>query len=247
MAVDVEPGGSVEVAGLEQRLGDDVVESVDGVAGVGEHQYVDAVGVESGGVSGETFDGGVEVAVGVDAVVAVVGVCDVRVSVAKLECCVGFPGVGEAVEFGQVMGDGVGVVDEFGEHVAGADGAELLVVADEHGSPSVRGGELVVGPESGGVDHAGFVDDHDGAGCESMGGSGAVGLVVFVEELVDRVGSDAGTLGEFVRGASGRREPVDVDARPRARRPSRRAACGSCPTRPVRRRSPRSLVARSAR
>ena len=40
---------------------------------------VDAVGVESGGVAGEAFDGGVEVAVGVDAVVAVVGVGDVGV------------------------------------------------------------------------------------------------------------------------------------------------------------------------
>ena len=120
--------------------------------------------------------------------------------------------MGEAVEFGEVVGGDVGIVDEFGEHATGVDGAELLVVADEHGSPLVRVGELVVGEESGGVDHAGFVDHHHGPGREPVGGSGAVGSVVFVEEFVDRVGSDAGTVGEFVRGAGGRCESVDVDA-----------------------------------
>ena len=130
---------------VEQGVGDGVVESVGGVAGVGEHERVDAVGVESGGVLGDVFDGGVEVAVGVDAVVALVGVGDVGVAVAESERGVGFPRVGEAVEFGEGVGGDVGVMDEFGEHAAGVDGAELLVVADEHGPPPVRSCELVVG------------------------------------------------------------------------------------------------------
>ena len=76
---------------------------------------------------------------------------------------VGFPPVGEAMRFVELDGpEGVG---EGGEHAAGgADGAELLVVADQDEFGAVAGDELDEAIEVSGGEHAGFVDDEDVAG-----------------------------------------------------------------------------------
>ncbi len=135
-----------------------------------------------------------------------------------------------------MVGGDVGISDEFGEHAAGLDGAELLVVADEHGPPVVRFGEPVVGEESGGVDHAGFVD-HDHRRRARAGTRGAGRRVGGVRGGVCRscrLGCRPRWLSSSAARAVGA-SPIDVDAggAPGIRRQC--AACVSCPTLRVRR------------
>ena len=77
---------------------------------------------------------------------------------------------------------------EFLEHAASADGLELVRVADERESPLVLFGVDDESVEVGGVQHAGFVDDHGRARPAVEPCPVRVGVVEFVEELGDGVG-----------------------------------------------------------
>ena len=96
-------------------------------------------------------------------------------------------------------------IDEVAEHVAGADGRELVDVADEEQVGRARDraqqgrGEL-------GVQHRGLVDDHE-VGRERVLGVGGEAAFerVELEQAVDRRGLHARGFGHALRRAAGRR------------------------------------------
>jgi hypothetical protein len=104
------------------------------LAGGGEHDRV-----ESGGSvrspSRESVFGGLGEVTDVDASLIKIEVECCRIAFAKCKGGCRFGGVGEAVELGEVEG-AVGVLD-VAEDAAGADGGELLIIADEP-SPAGR-------------------------------------------------------------------------------------------------------------
>jgi hypothetical protein len=65
------------------------------------------------------------------------------------------------VEFAQVEG-AVGVLD-VAEDAAGADGGELLIIADQPDTGPAVNGVVDGGVEGQAVGHPGLVDDHQGA------------------------------------------------------------------------------------
>jgi hypothetical protein len=65
------------------------------------------------------------------------------------------------VEFGEV--EGAVAVFDVAEDAAGADGGELLIIADQPDAGPAVDGVLDGGVEGQGVGHPGFVDDDQGA------------------------------------------------------------------------------------
>ena len=101
-----------------------------------------------------------------------------------------------------VQFDGAEGVGEGGEHAAGhADGAELLVVADEHEFGAVAG-EVDEKIEVSGGEHAGFIDDEDVARSDRPPGGQAL-VVVHVEELGHGLGGHVGFAAQDVGGGGG--------------------------------------------
>ena len=139
----------------------------------------------------------------VDPMVLLVEVEDRDVAGTEAEAGFAFPRVGEAVDVVEL--DGAVDVGEESEHAAAADGGELAGVADEHDAPVVvvgEGGEL---GELGGGGHAGLVDDDGGAGGQPVAGCGWSFAGVFVQQLGERVGVDAGLDRPGRRPRGGRR------------------------------------------
>ncbi len=181
-----------------------MVEFVDGVVGR-RHEERCPAGFSFHPPAGD--GGGADVVLGaaVEAVVVVVELCDVGVATAESEAGVAFPVVVEAVD--PVEFDGVVGVDEEAEHATSTDGGELHRVADEDDSPALSIGQLCEFGELLGGGHAGFVDD------ERRSRRQVVAMVrrplggVFDEELVERVGHDAGLLLQHLGRTGGRRDP----------------------------------------
>ena len=97
---------------------------------VGEHDRVTA-GVVGGPPAGETVTVCLRLRAAVDAAVPRERLEAGMVTATQLGQRVGFPRLGEAMRFVEL--DGAEGVGERGEHAAGrADGAELLMVADQH-------------------------------------------------------------------------------------------------------------------
>ncbi len=197
-AADVELGPG-ERAALRTPVAGAVVEVVDVVASLGEHD--DLLAGEGGGVPVgrdpvAEADGGRG---GDDAVVGVVG-GERLVDVASTEPGerVAFPGFLLASVLFE--GDGGEPPGEAVEEPAGVDRAELLRVADEHDlRPSSRRGVEEHG-ELAGADHGGFVDDDHGAVVEL---EGPVGELEGPER--EGVGRDRGLGLELRGGGRGQR------------------------------------------
>jgi hypothetical protein len=123
----------------------------------------------------------------------------------------GFVGVGEPVQLGEPDRSVGGV--EVGQDAAGADGAELLVVADQ-AHPATPADDMVDhGGEGEGVSHPGFVDQQQRLRADPVGPVGERQLSVDGPgEPVQGVGGDAGGFGELGRGGGGGGEAEDVTA-----------------------------------
>ena len=161
-----------------------LVELGDEVAGGGEHDRVEAlVAVAGPGGEHRIGDGG-EVA-DVDAVVVEVEPEGFGASVAQGEGGGALGGVGEPHQLGQVQ-RAVGVGD-VAQDAAGADGGELLVVADEPDLPAPVQDERDGGVEGEGVGHPGLVDDDQGPRPDLVGPLGQVAGGQGVDELGEGV------------------------------------------------------------
>ena len=161
-----------------------VGESVGGGVIVGEHHRL-TVGLVCGPPAGETVTVCLSLRAAVNPAVSGKRLEACMIAEAQLGEGVGFPPVGEAMRFVEL--DGAEGVGKGGEHpTGGADGAELLVVADEHEFGAVAGDEVDEAIEVSGGEHAGFVDDEDLARGERPA-SGRLLVVVPVEELGDRL------------------------------------------------------------
>ena len=139
----------------------------------------------------------------VEAAVVVVQLGDVGVAATESEAGVAFPVVVEAVD--SVEFDGVVGVDEEAEHAASADGGELHRIADEDDSPLLAVGERCEFGELRRGGHSRFVDDEGRAGGQVVAVVGWTVAAVLDEQLVERVGDDAGLVLEHLGSSSGRR------------------------------------------
>ncbi len=162
---------------------------------------------------------------GVDAAAAFVLGDRLEVAVTQPEGGDAFPLAQPAVLVAEAAHRGqhrrVGAVDDGGEHAAGADRAELLVVADQQQlrvGLAHRGEDRV---ELAGGDHARLVDDHQLPGLQRPRRVRLVGLVA--------CGSVRGPLGLDAVLV----QPLGDVLRPRTdrSRPARRPRSGSAPTR----------------
>jgi hypothetical protein len=151
-------GGGVEVAGGEAGLLDGVVEEVDVVVGGGGDGH-GAGGGEGGPGGGDGGDVVVEGA-GMDTAVGLIRVERGGVGGTKPAGGGGFPGVGEAVDAGQLVGGDGGA--QLGEQPAPADRLELGGVPDQDQTPPLRLGQFDEAGQGGGADEAGFVHDQRG-------------------------------------------------------------------------------------
>ena len=102
----------------------------------------------------------------------------------------------------------VEAASEASEGTAGVDGGELVVVADEDDFGAAGGGVVEESGEGAGADHRGFVDHQHVGGLQL----GAAGVVELVEEAVDRLGGDPGSLFELGGGAGRERAAGHVVA-----------------------------------
>ncbi len=132
----------------------------------------------------------------------VVDLGNLDLATTEAEAGVAFPVVVEAVD--SVEFDGVVRVDEQFEHAASADGGELERVADEDDAPLLLVGKRCEFGELRCRHHPGLVDDDGRPG-------GQVVLVIrwpveamLDEQLVERVGGDAGLVLQYL-GCGGRR------------------------------------------
>ncbi|MFT7600436.1 MAG: hypothetical protein ACI8TP_003378 [Acidimicrobiales bacterium] len=92
-------------------------------------------------------------------------------------------------------------VEKVLEHAAPSDGGELHRVANERDPPMLLVGEVC---EVAGRDHPCLIDDQGRAGREVEACSRPIGVLVFVEDFVDGVGSHAGLGAEDLGGCCGR-------------------------------------------
>ena len=126
-----------------------------------------------------------------------VGEVGLGVAVAEVLECVAFERVVLAAVLGEV--DRAEPVAEGGEEAAGADGGQLLRVADQDRLPLGLLDEVEQRRQHARLGHAGLVDDQHAAVRQA-----ALGLGV-EQEPVHGAGGDAGACGELVGGAAARR------------------------------------------
>ena len=191
----------VEFTGGDASLLRVLVETVDGVVGVGHQRHRLA---PPPCLTPRLHDGclhGVGGAV-VEATVTLILAEHADVALAETPGGVGFPLVGEAVDV--VEFDGTVGVDEVGEHAAPTNGGELAGITHHHHPPRLVVGETGKGGEFRGGHGAGFIDDHRRPPRQVVRRLWwPVGPGVFVEELVQRVGRHGGFGGEHLGGCCG--------------------------------------------
>ena len=102
--------------------------------------------------------------------------------------------------------DGAFALDDAGEEAAGADGRELLRIADQDRLPLRLLDQLEHRREHARLRHRGLVDDEHGRVRQAALAAGVL------EQPVERRGGDAGLVLELLGGDAGRCRAEDVDA-----------------------------------
>ena len=202
LAPDVECATcGIEFPGVEADALGELVEVSDGVGAVGHLRHCFAA------VAGSlpcVDDLGFHLFVGsaVEAALSFVFGEDGGVAGSETEAGGAFPFVGEAVDLVEFCRPVE--VDEMGEHASPADRSELAGVADEDDAPVVLVGETGKGCQFGGGGGCGLVDNQRGVGAEGVARvRWSVGLGVFGEELVQRVGRQVCFGAEDLGGGGG--------------------------------------------
>ena len=192
--------------GVHERAGE-LVEVGDVAAAEGEHDVAGEVVACMRPPVGEQARARGHRALGDDEPLALLGVSEVVAADACADTSESVPF--ELVALAAVLAedDGAFALDDPGEEAAGADGRQLVRIADQDRLPLRLLDELEHGREHASLRHAGLVDDEHGPMRQS---SLAAGML---EQSVQSRGGNAGLVLELLGGDAGRRRAENFDAR----------------------------------
>jgi hypothetical protein len=194
---------------VEAMITGPTVEFGDKLSSWGQHDRIEP-GRPIGNPSDESVFGGLGNVSDMDAAVIEVEVKCLWFAFAEAERRCRLSGVGEAVQLGQ-MQRAVGPFD-VAEDTAGADRGELLIITNQPDTRTATYGELHGRLERKGVRHAGFIDDQQGRWADRGRPLRKVAVPQRPGELGQRVGADAGLLGENSGCGRGRGEAEHLAA-----------------------------------